>query len=555
MSANRALRQQCIRGGRAPSLDALALDEGDDRAVQFRGDDRLVALLAQENRNGHVPDLLPADAPVGARGDHIGDTHLPPGRIPDHLVDLLDSELAKSGFRAVGAAHRGFHADEPLLRGAEDYRLVAAPAVGIGVLKLRAAQQRAAFFEHGDDDRIRLPHGQTVVSRWLGTMPGIRIEVDVSAGIDAGSRVEAVALAGQEVVGAVGGCGVDRASACVGRNVGGQHAQDRPLKERMLESDAVEDGSLEAGELFGGAELAGCGHLLGQCSGHEVDFAGFDFQRHVIEIRVECHGQRRGQRPRGGSPDDGRNLPPGKRGRNGGWIGRQPVAHVNRRAGVVLVLDFCLGQRCAVVDAPVNRFEPAVDEAFFEEAIERLKSAGLVIVCHGFIGLVPTPEAANALKLRGLHVDILLRVGTAGLEYLRHRQLQPFAAKLLFHFDLDRQPVAVVAGDKGGVEPGHGFGLDHEVLEALVEGMAQVDGPVGVGRAVVQQVDRPSAAGFAHLFIETELGPSGQPKRLILRQIGFHCEGGLRQGKGRLQLRRRGHRDSVQGCKLVQESV
>ena len=123
--------------------------------------------FAQEHRNGHVPDLLAADAPVGARGDHIGDALLAPGRVPDDLVDFLDSELAKCFFRAVGPAHRGFHTDEPLLGGAEDDWIVATPAMGIGVLELRAAQQRAAFFEHGDDDRIRLPDSQAVVGRRL----------------------------------------------------------------------------------------------------------------------------------------------------------------------------------------------------------------------------------------------------------------------------------------------------------------------------------------------------------------------------------------------------
>src|ERR1700722_11556776 len=84
--------------------------------------------------------------------------------------------------------------------------------------------------------------------------------------------------------------------------------------------------------------------------------------------------------------------------------------------------------------------------------------------------------------------------------------------------------------------------------------MAKMDGSVGVGRAVVQQVDRPPTAGFAHLFIETELGPTGQSKGLILRQIGFHGEGGLGQREGRLQLWRRGHRglrSSMQTCSRI----
>jgi hypothetical protein len=46
---------------------------------------------------------------------------------------------------------------------------------------------------------------------------------------------------------------------------------------------------------------------------------------------------------------------------------------------VHLVLDLGLGQRGAVVDAPVNRLEAAVDEAFLEEAVKGLEGAGLVV--------------------------------------------------------------------------------------------------------------------------------------------------------------------------------
>ena len=59
--------------------------------------------------------------------------------------------------------------------------------------------------------------------------------------------------------------------------------------------------------------------------------------------------------------------------------------------------------------------------------------------------------------------------------------------------------MAIPAGDVGRVEAGHGFGLDDEVLEDLVEGGAQVDVAVGVGRAVVQDVSGAAGAGGANL--------------------------------------------------------
>ena len=62
-------------------------------------------------------------------------------------------------------------------------------------------------------------------------VPGCGIDVDVAGGIDAAGGVEAVALAGVEVVRAVRGRGVHCAGAGVGGDVGGQHAEDRCDRE------------------------------------------------------------------------------------------------------------------------------------------------------------------------------------------------------------------------------------------------------------------------------------------------------------------------------------
>ncbi len=98
------------------------------------------------------------------------------------------------------------------------------------------------------------------------------------------------------------------------------------------------------------------------------------------------------------------------------------------------------------------------------------------------------PKTPDALKLRGLQVDVFLRVGAAGIQDGRNGHLQLFAAELLVDLDLDGQAVAVVAGNVGRIEAGHGFRLDDEVLQALVQGVAEVDGAIGVRRTVVKKV-------------------------------------------------------------------
>src|ERR1035437_6176520 len=107
-----------------------------DLAIECRIEDGLLAAFAQEDGNGHAPDALAADAPVGARGYHVGDALLAPGRVPDDLVDLLNGLLAKSGLCAVGARDRSLQSNEPLLGGAENDRMVTTPAVRVGVFQV-----------------------------------------------------------------------------------------------------------------------------------------------------------------------------------------------------------------------------------------------------------------------------------------------------------------------------------------------------------------------------------------------------------------------------------
>ncbi len=307
--------------------------------------------------------------------------------------------------------------------------------------------------------------------------------MDVAGGVDAAGGVEAVALAGVEVVGAVGGRGVDGAGAGVGGDVGGQNAEDAALEERMLEGGALELAAFEAGEFGGCAQFAGGDDGRSEFSGDDVDRAAglslrfpihggmrlrhgwgtrrfrmvFVLQGDVLEVGVEGDGHGGGEGPGGGGPDDGVDFAASKRGREQARVGGHPVAHIDGWAGVLLVLDFGFGEGGTVVDAPVDGLESAIDEAFFEEAIECLEGAGLVVAGHGHIGFVPAAEDTNSLKLRGLQVDVLLGVGATGFQDGGGGHLKFFAAELLVNLDFDGEAVAVVAGNIGRIEAGHGF--------------------------------------------------------------------------------------------------
>ena len=93
-----------------------------------------------------------------------------------------------------------------------------------------------------------------------------------------------------------------------------------------------------------------------------------------------------------------------------------------------LVLDFGFGQRGAVVDAPVDGLEAAIDEAFLKEAVKSFKGAGFIVAGHGLVGIVPAAEDADAHKLRGLQINIFLRIGPACIQHLRSGHLKLLTA-------------------------------------------------------------------------------------------------------------------------------
>ncbi len=83
-----------------PGVGAFAMEELHDALVDGRIVERLVAFFAEEDGDGHAPDALAGDAPVGAGFDHVVDALAAPGGVPDDVVDLPESALAEGGASA-----------------------------------------------------------------------------------------------------------------------------------------------------------------------------------------------------------------------------------------------------------------------------------------------------------------------------------------------------------------------------------------------------------------------------------------------------------------------
>ena len=99
---------------------------------------------------------------------------LPHCGVPFHSLDLLERPLAEGGHRAVRVGHGRFHADKPLLRGPEDDRPMAAPAVRVGVMYVLPPHQGVAFSQQGDDRLVGLEDVKPVIfGQPIAQMPAV----------------------------------------------------------------------------------------------------------------------------------------------------------------------------------------------------------------------------------------------------------------------------------------------------------------------------------------------------------------------------------------------
>src|ERR1043166_2376851 len=188
-----------------PGVGAFFFEPLDDVAERLVILELFAAAIAEENDDGHAPEARAGNAPIRPLLDHFVDAVLAPRRNPLHVVNFVERFLPQR-FWAVG--WHGIHPNEPLLGSAEDYGIVAAPAVRIAVLVRMVPEQRVAIGKQLHDDRIR---GENI----LAFVFGQTFEIDTFA-VDWRVNLQAVFLAGVEVVHAVAGSRVNDAAALTG---------------------------------------------------------------------------------------------------------------------------------------------------------------------------------------------------------------------------------------------------------------------------------------------------------------------------------------------------
>jgi hypothetical protein len=144
----------------------------------------------------------------------------------------------------------------------------------------------------------------------------------------------------------------------------------------------------------------------------------------------------------------------------------------------LLHLDFVVRQRCQRHRVPVHEALAAIDQPVLEQAEERLAHGFRALLVHRESQAVPVARAAHGLELGD---DLLLVLVLPGLDLGDEDlalELRPPLAFFLHHTLLDhrlrRDPGVVGAGEPAGVVAGHPAPAGEDVLDRVVQGVAEV---------------------------------------------------------------------------------
>ena len=501
-----------------PHIRTVLADEGLDVGQALAIEQHLARFAVIKHRDRHPPGALARDAPIAPLPHHRLNAVAAACRQPRHLGD---------GRQGLGA--EALHRGEPLLGGAENGGLFGAPVVGIAVFIALFRQQGAGLLEGVDDRRVGvLEHVEAREGpRFLGEGAGL---------IHRAQHRQAVLAAGEEVVDAVARGGMHQARARFGGDVvAPQHHRRRASEQRMAIGNPLQflpfhgEHGLQ-GQVQGGAQALhqlGCHQQMAAAIAAAAD--------RVVELPVHRHRQVGGQGPGGGGPDRHRQPLAGtvELGRQGLRQRYHREGHVDARGGVTVgILQLRFRKRGARTGAPVHRLEAPVDVPRQHHAAEHLDLGGFVAAVQGEVRGVPVAPDAPAAEALLLDRHLLEGVGVGAAAQLDRREAAALlAAKALQHLQLDRQAVAVPTRHEAGLASVEQGVFVEDVLEDLVEGVAHVQGAVGVRRSVVKGEYRAGVA-LAQAPVEIQLLPEGLQLRFAHPCVGPHREGGLQQVEG-----------------------
>ena len=514
------------RGG-IPCIGTLS-GEGGDHTVHHRLiTQHLTGLFLHEHRNRHAPGALTADAPIRARGDHRADA----------VAALIRHKMRRRNRvqRLLADMLLAIHADEPLRRGAVDQRSLRAPGMRVGMHQLAARQQRAGLQQRRTDRISRLVDMHAFEARR---------EMRQFAVIGHRLRhVQPMRPTECEIVLAVAGGDVDKARALFGGDeIGAQQRHFMLIAtapQRMRADRADKLAAFDHMEDVVRLDLGGLAEFRQQREGDQQlgmrrDQRAFghriDMHDGVFDLRAIGHGAVGRHRPRRGGPDHHATA---FQLRHMGAQNRE--ADHDRGGGVIVIFDLRLGQRGLFHRRPHHRTQAAIQLTIHQEFADFPGNGGLGREIHRGITVRPIAFNAQTAEFIGLDAHPFGSIGAAFGAELQHRHLILVAtilAVLLLDPPFDGQAVAVPTWNVMRVLPAHLARPVDDILEDLVQRVADVQMPVRIGRAIMQHERFGVFVLRAQLVPQAQTLPARQDRRLLLGQVAAHRKfrGGQKDG-------------------------
>ena len=149
----------------------------------------------------------------------------------------------------------------------------------------------------------------------------------------------------------------------------------------------------------------------------------------------------------------------------------------------------------------------------------------------GHIGMLEIADNAHADEIGLLNGNPFLRILQALSAQFQRCHVGPVFAGILQYGIFNRQTVGIPSGDIIDLKAGHMMITDNDILQSLVQCMADVNLAVCIRRSVVKDKSRCSFFSplFDSFFIKLIVLPEFYKLRFFLRKISAHREICLRQ--------------------------
>ncbi len=170
----------------------------------------------------------------------------------------------------------------------------------------------------------------------------------------------------------------------------------------------------------------------------------------------------------------------------------------------------------------MHRLDPTRQMAIGHDPRQCPQFGGFVGAIQGPIGVVPVTNHTQTFEIRTLKVDLGAGIFTAFVTKLDRIQLHPDLAVFFLHGQFDGQTMAIPTRHIRRIKARQRARLDGNILEYLVDRMAQVNRTIGVGRTIVQHVTGTTGTLPAQAALDIQLVPALQRRWLALGQVAAH---------------------------------